>query len=136
MNNAKKLIALACAAALLSLPAMAQDKAKPADDKKAAAPAKAAPAKAGAGATKVLVDNDKFLVTEITYKPGEGTEMRERNARVARAMTDGKMERTTPDGKKVMVEWKAGEAKAFPKETFANKNVGTKDMVLYVVTPK
>jgi hypothetical protein len=137
MDNTKKLMALACAAVLMTLPAMAQDKAKPADDKKAAP---AAPAKADAmkeeGTTKVILDNDKVRVTEVTYKPGAGSAMRERGARVTRAMTDGKMERVYPDGKKETVMWKAGESKYFPKETFANKNAGTKDMVLYVVTMK
>jgi hypothetical protein len=123
MTHTKRLVALACAATLVTLSAMAQDK-KPAE------------AKMEQGTTKVLVDNDKMVVTEVTYKPGAGSTMRERNARATRALTDGKMERATPDGKKETVEWKAGQVRYFPKETFANKNVGTKDMVLYVVTPK
>src|SRR5258705_7425358 len=121
MNNAKKLLALACATALLSLPAMAQDKAKPADDKKAApaAAAKPAEAKKDEGTTKVLVDNDKVRVTEVTYKPGAGSTMREPRPRLPGAMTHGQMERTPPDGKKKIVQGKAGEAEYFPHATLA-----------------
>jgi nucleoid-associated protein YgaU len=141
MNNSKKLLALACAAALIALPAFAQDKAKPAEKAAPAAAPKAAEkkgdeAKKGEESVKVLIDNEKVRVSEVTYKPGATSAMRERNARVSRALTDGSMERIYPDGKKETVHWKAGEVKYFPKQTFVNKNVGKKDMVLYVVTPK
>ena len=56
--------------------------------------------------------------------------------RVTRALTSGTMERTSPDGKKTTVEWKAGEVKYFPKETFANKNVGKTEVVLFVTALK
>jgi hypothetical protein len=35
-----------------------------------------------------------------------------------------------------MVHWKTGQVKYFPKETFANQNVGKKEMVLFVTTLK
>jgi hypothetical protein len=112
---------LACAFALgLAAPAMA------ADEKKAAK----------AVQPKVLLENDKVRVTEVHYKPGESSEMRERAPRVTRALTAGTMERTYADGKKETVNWKAGDVKWSPKEAFVNKNVGKSDIVLYVVTPK
>ena len=46
------------------------------------------------------------------------------------------MERAYPDGKKETVEWKAGQVKYFPKETFTNRNVGKTDVVLFVTTLK
>jgi hypothetical protein len=139
-NNTKLLIPALLATALMAAPAMAQDKAKPAADKPAAmakpAAAPAADKKAAMGTTKTILSNDKYLVTEVSYKPGAGSEMKERPARIARALTTGDMERTYPDGKKEVVHWKAGETKAFPKETFANKNVGKGDMSIFVVTAK
>ena len=61
---------------------------------------------------------------------------RERGVRVTRALTDGTMERTRPDGKKETVQWKAGDVKYSPKDTFLNKNVGKTEVVLYTVTLK
>ena len=119
-----QLLALASAVAL-AIPAAAQDKkgsATPAAAPKAA-DSKAAPAK-GQEERKVLVDNDKVLVTEKTYKPGASSAMRERGARVARSLTDATMEKTMADGKKQVIQWKKGEVKYFPKETFVQKNVG------------
>jgi hypothetical protein len=121
---------------LLAAPAMAQDKAK-AEDKAKASSDKKAPAKADAGiAPKVLLENEKVRATEVRYKPGEGGGMRERKPRLTRAMTDGSMERVYPDGKKEVTEWKAGQVRWFPKETFSNKNVGKNEVVLFVVEPK
>ena len=132
-NNTKLLVPALLAVAWLAAPAVAQDKKAAAEKPKAAA----APAsKAGIGTTKKLVENDKVLVTEVTYKPGEQSEMRERGPRVTRALTSGDMERAYGDGKKETVHWKAGEVKYFPKETFSNKNVGKTDVALFVTTLK
>jgi hypothetical protein len=123
-------------ALLVAVPAFAQDKkaapapaAKPADDK-----AKAA-AK-GDEDRKVLFENDKVLATEVRYKPGQSSAMRERKERVTRALSDGTMERIHADGKKEVVHWKTGDVKFSPKATFVNKNIGKTDVVLYVVTLK
>jgi hypothetical protein len=117
----------------LAAPAMAADEkakaAKPAAEEKSKAPA-------GVPVPKVLVENDKVRVVETRIKPGEGTPSRELPPRVTRALTSGTMERTYPDGKKEKVEWKAGDTKYFPKETFANKNVGKTELVLYSVNLK
>jgi hypothetical protein len=118
-------------------PAAAQDKAK-APEKAKAAPAAADKGKAAVtpGTTKTLVENDKVKVTEVTFKPGEGGPARERPPRVVRALSDGTMERTYPDGKTEKVEWKTGQVRYFSKDTFGNKNVGKTDVVLYVVETK
>lgn len=123
------------AVALAASPAIAQDKSKAGAEKpKAAAEAKAGAA--GKGTTKKILENDKVLVNEVTYKPGEASDMRERGPRVTRALTSGTMERLYPDGKKDVVHWKVGEVRYFPKETFQNKNVGKTDVTLFVTTLK
>ncbi len=112
--------------------ALAQDKAKPT----------APPAKAEKAAVKderdrkVLLENDKVTVTETRYKPGASSGMQSRNARVARALTDGTLEKTFPDGHKESITWKVGQVRYNPKETFSQTNVGKADVVLYVVTLK
>jgi hypothetical protein len=128
-------IASACLlAATIAGPALAQDKAKPAPATAAAAPAKAA-AKDERG-RKVHVDNEKVLVTEVSYKPGATSGMSERGNRVVRALSDGTLEKTFPDGKKETITWKAGDVKFNPKEKYSQKNVGTTELVLYSVTIK
>jgi hypothetical protein len=116
----------------MAAPAVAQDKAKPAAEKSKAAAAE----KKENYTRKVLIDNEKVIVVEVRYKPGESSNMRERGPRVTRALTSGDMERTYADGKKETIHWKAGEVKYSPKETFANKNVGKTEVVLFVTTVK
>jgi hypothetical protein len=130
-------VALFIAVFGIASPAAAQDKAKPAaaSDKKAPA---AAPDKAKSAPSnqKVIVENDKVKVFEVRYKPGEGGDARERPPRVVRALNGGTMQRTYPDGKTENVEWKTGDVKYFPKDKFANKNVGKGEVVLFVVETK
>lgn len=119
-------------AALAPNPATAQDKAK-------APAAPAAPAKAAAKDQrdrKVYVDNDKVLATEVRYKPGASSGMLERNDRIVRAMTDGILEKTFPDGRKETVTWKAGDVKFNPKETYSQKNTGKTELVLFSISLK
>lgn len=134
MNNPKIALAAACLlAAVVANPVLAQDKAKPA----AAAPA--TPAKAAIKddrERKVFVDNEKVLVSEVRYKPGAASGMVERGNRVVRALTEGTLEKTFPDGKKETVTWKAGQVKFSPKETYSQKNVGKTELVLFVTTLK
>jgi hypothetical protein len=129
MTHAKLLLPVFLAAFCTATLSIAQDK-KGADEKKAAAPA------AGGGTLKTIIDNDKVIVQEVRYKPGETSTMRERGPRVTRALSTGTMERVYPDGKKETVQWKAGDVKYFPRETFTNKNVGKTEMVLFVTTLK
>jgi hypothetical protein len=138
MKSTYRLCALAFVSAVfLAGPAVAQDKkgmAPPKSDMKAAPDKKAADK--GGESRKVIVDNDKVLVTENTYPPGASSAMRERGVRVSRALTAGTLERTLPDGKKETLTWKAGEVRYQPKQTFSLKNVGKSDWVVYTVTLK
>lgn len=141
MNNTNPLVvrfSIALAGTCLMVaaagsPAMAQDKAKP-----AAPPAKAAEKAAVKDERdrKVLVDNDKVLASEVRYKPGASSGMQARGNRISRALTDGTLEKTFPDGRKETVTWKTGEVRYNPKETYSQKNVGKTELVLYSVTIK
>lgn len=86
---------------------------------------------------KRLFRNDKVLVTEVTYKPGAEGKSRKRPFRVVRALTSGTLRRIYADGKTEDVVLKAGEVRVFEhdKEAFATKNVGTSDLVLFLVVP-
>ena len=137
MNNADRrfihfsvAVAIACViAAVVPNPVAAQDKAK----------ASAAPAKAATKderERKVFVDNDQMLASEVRYKPGATSGMLERRQRVTRALTDGTLEKTYPDGRKETIAWKAGDVKFNPKETYSQKNTGTTELVLYTVSIK
>ena len=88
------------------------------------------------GAVKQIIDNEKVRVTEVTYKPGEGSSARERPARVTHAISGGTMQRTYPDGKTEKKEWKTGDTQWFPTENFGNKNVGKTTVKFLVVQPK
>jgi hypothetical protein len=107
-------------AGFIATPAMAQEKTKAVKQ----------------GTTKSLLENDKVKAYEVTYKPGQGSDSRDRPARLTRAITGGTMMRTYPDGKTEKVVWKTGDTKWFPKETFGNKNVGKTVVKLLVVQPK
>ena len=125
MNNSNRLaLAATCLLAILAAgPGIAQDKAK------------AAPAKDERD-RKVFVDNERVLVSEVRYKPGATSGMQERRDRVVRALTDGTLEKTFKDGRKETITWKANEVKFLGKETYAQKNTGKTDLVLYTVSLK
>jgi hypothetical protein len=114
--------------------ALAQDKGKD---------AKAAPAaKAGKEPTiKVLLENEKVRVQEVTYKPGDENTAVSRDGRVVRALTAGTLQRTYVDGKTDKVEWKVGETRynepaPVSAPQYKAKSVGKSDLVLYVVIVK
>ena len=111
-------------AAMTTNPAMAQDKAKSATP---------------GYERKVVLDNAKVVVTEVTTKPGAESDSRLRNySRVVHVLKGGKQERTWADGKKEINEYKTGETRFSEpdKAAFKAKNVGKTDIVLYVVRLK
>jgi hypothetical protein len=126
-------------AVVLAAPALAQDKkgsAPPAATPKAADSKAAKVPEKGGEERKVILENEKVLVTENRYKPGAASAMRERGVRVSRSLTDGTIERTSKDGKKEVLNLKAGEVRYQAKETFSQKNIGKSDYVVYTVTLK
>jgi len=109
----------------------AQDKGK---DAKAAPAAKAQAAKS---TRKVLAENDKMIVFEITQKPGEVNTPSTATTRAVRALQGGTTLRTFADGKTETKEWKTGEVEIqVPGPAYTTKNVGKTDFVVYVVALK
>jgi hypothetical protein len=97
----------------------------------------AAGAVAGPAVQKIIVENDKVRVYEVTFKPGDEGANVARPYRVVRALKGGTIERNYPDGKKQKVEWKAGEVKQLGPDTpYVPKNVGKTVVVLYGVEIK
>lgn len=106
-------------------PALAQDKAK------------AAKAEKGKVIVKVLHEDDRVRVTEVTFRPGDVGPNIERPLRVVRALKGGTLERTYPDGKTEKREWKAGQVRVSgPDKPFTPKNIGKSTIVLYSVQIK
>ena len=115
-------------AGVIATPAVAQDKKAEKKMEKSGAIKK--------GTIKPVVDNEKVKAWEVTYKPGEGSEMSDRAPRLVHALAGGTMRRTTPDGKTSDVVWKTGENKWLAQEKFSNQNVGKTPVRLLVVQPK
>lgn len=92
-------------------------------------------AKEPAPVTKVLLENDKVRVTETTFKPGDVSRA-QRKARTNYIVTDGKIERTTPDGKKTVYERKKGTALWLEADNDVVRNVGSTTYVVIGVTMK
>ena len=109
-------------------PAMAQEKAKE---------RKAAKAEQASESTKVLFDNDKVRVQEVTFKPGDQGPNIPRPFRILRVLKGGTIQRTFPDGKTDNVVYKTGEVKVYEADKpFVPKNIGKSDIVFYVVALK
>jgi len=105
-------------------PAMAQDTAKAQKEK---------------SSVKVLFNDDRVRVLEVTHKPGEESnkDFKKLPFRVVRALTSGTLQRTYPDGKIEKVAIKAGEVRVFDASNiYSAKNVGTSDLMFYIVLPK
>ena len=94
-----------------------------------------AQAKERAPVVKVLLENNKVIVTESTFLPGD-VSRRDRKARTNYILTDGKLERTTKDGKKIAYERKAGTAHYLEADSDVVKNVGKSTYVVIGVTYK
>ena len=88
---------------------------------------------------KMLSDNDKVRVMEVTYQPGdESKNAIRRSFRVVRALKSGTLQRIYADGKTEKWVMKAGEVKVYEadKIPFATRNVGPSDLIFYIVALK
>ena len=92
-------------------------------------------AKEPAPVTRVLLENDRVRVTETTFKPGDVSRV-ERKARTNYILTDGKLERTTKDGKKTVYERKKGTALWLEADNDVVKNIGSTTYIVIGVTAK
>jgi hypothetical protein len=123
---------------------VAQDKGKDAKAAPAApAAAPAAKAEKGKSTMKVLIDNNKVLVFERSYKPGDVNDTQEQQSsyRINRTISGGTLERTYADGKKEKIELKTGTVRYLepakgPSGKYTTKNIGNTEVVSYVVQLK
>jgi len=113
------------AAGVIAAPAMAQEK-------KAAK--KMEPTAAGKPMSKEVLKNEKAVVNDVTYKPGDQSPSVERPPRVVIYVKGGTLQRIYPDGKKQNTTYKDGEVKYFEATpAYAVKNVGKTTIHLYAV---
>ena len=100
--------------------------------------AKASQAQNGMATTKVLAENDKVLVLERRYKPGdENQNPPNTSTRVVRVLKGGTLLRTYANGKTEKQEYKTGDTRInVPGPQYTGKNVGKSEIVLYVLVLK
>jgi len=123
MQGIRLLAAFALAAGVIAMaPVQAQDKAK--DKGKERAPI-----------TKVLLENDKVRVAQSTFRPGDVSRA-DRRARVNYVVKGGKLERTSNDGKKTVVERKTGTSVWLEADSDAVKNIGKTTFVVVSIQLK
>ena len=85
---------------------------------------------------KVLLENDRVRVLDVQHQPGGKEPMHSHPAYVAYALTNLTMKVTSPDGKTVVKERKAGEVNWGEPVTHAIENVGTTEFHMLVVELK
>ena len=85
---------------------------------------------------KVIVDNDRVRVLDVLHKPGVKEPMHSHPAYVSVYLSDTKVKVTTPDGKTVEKNRKAGEVSWSEAATHALENVGTADQHVIVIELK
>jgi predicted regulator of Ras-like GTPase activity (Roadblock/LC7/MglB family) len=87
---------------------------------------------------KVLLENDKVRVYELTQKPGaENTGVVATSSRIVRALKGGTIQRTYADGKKENVVYKTGQVRLNePGPAFTTKNIGKTEILFYIVQLK
>jgi len=127
MNKSERLLAGLLVAAftlagVTANPAMAQEKAK---------------AEQARVPTRVLFDNDKVRVQEVTFRPGDQGPNIPRPFRIIRVLKGGPIQRIYPDGRTETVAYRTGEVKVYEADKpFVPRNVGKSDIVFYVVALK
>lgn len=109
---------------------MAQEKAKPAEQKEKAEKTK------GQSASKVLFENEKYRVVETRAKPGEKNEMKARSDRVIYSFNAGKSRVHYSDGKTEDVAFKAGEVRFRKADKTQSENIGKTETHNLVITAK
>ncbi len=85
---------------------------------------------------KVIVDNDRVRVLDVLHKPGAKEPMHSHPAYVAVFLSATRQKVTTPDGKTVEKDRKAGEVSWSGPVTHTVENVGTADQHVIVIELK
>lgn len=94
------------------------------------------PVKVAPGHYKVLLENDRVRVLEITYKPGEKAPMHSHPASVLYYLSNFKARFTFPDGKTANIEGKKGVAEWHEAFTHAAENIDSTEIHLIEVELK
>jgi len=85
---------------------------------------------------KVLVDNDQVRVLDVLHKPGVKEAMHSHPAYVSVYLSATRVKVTTPDGKTVEKDRKAGDVAYSGPVTHALENIGTSDQHVIVIELK
>jgi quercetin dioxygenase-like cupin family protein len=85
---------------------------------------------------KVLFENDRVRVLNVQHEPGGKEPMHTHPAYVAYTLTNLTMKITSPDGKTVVKERKAGDVVWGEPVTHAIENVGTTEFHMVVIELK
>ena len=94
------------------------------------------PVKAAPQAFSVKLDNEKARVLEYHSKPGDKEAMHSHPAGILIVINGGKFRSTTPDGKIKDVDYKVGEVVSRPAMTHSGENIGTTELVAYLIELK
>ena len=85
---------------------------------------------------KLLSENDRVRIMEVTSKPNDTVAMHSHPDHVAVFITDGTLTLSYPDGSFKEASGKAGEAMWIPAESHAAKNTGTTEVKIVVIELK
>jgi quercetin dioxygenase-like cupin family protein len=97
-----------------------------ADTPKKAPPAYRDPAVVAKDVYKLLLENDRVRVFDVTFKPGQRAEMHDHPDHVVFIIDDATMRLTGADGKSQDVPLKGGQAIFLPAGPHAVVNIGKK----------
>jgi hypothetical protein len=84
----------------------------------------------------VLYEDEKVRAYEVRFAPGAEARNIVRPFRVVRALVDGTLERKTADGKIEIEHWSRGQVRVFQQDQVATRNVGERELTLYIVQIK
>jgi hypothetical protein len=85
---------------------------------------------------KVLLENDRVRVLEVRHQPGVKEPMHSHPAYISYFLDDTKVKVTSPDGKTVVRDRKAGEIQFSGPVTHALENIGTTEQHVLVIELK
>jgi quercetin dioxygenase-like cupin family protein len=94
------------------------------------------PVKVSPDVYKVLLDNQRVRVLSVTMKAGGKSPMHSHPANIVYTLNDSKVRFTTPDGKSVDVDLKAGNCIWNEAQTHAGENLGTTPVRALVIELK
>jgi beta-alanine degradation protein BauB len=94
------------------------------------------PVKVAPNVYKVILENERVRVLSVTMAPGGKTPMHTHPANIVYALNAARVKFTTPDGKSVDVDLKAGDIVWNEAQTHAGANIGTTEVRALVVEMK